>query len=154
MALDYRTQRPFAASYVIFRKGSKAAFVLRQNTRWMNGYYGLIAGKVENGESFTKAAIREAVEEAGVTLHPEQLRPVMLCHRRESDSQDDTWADMLFEVTEWKGEVVNAEPHMHEKIEWLDLDSLPDNVIPSLAAMLRAYRAGQIYYEYGFERSA
>lgn len=145
----YDTQRPYAASYVIFKRGNTAAFVLRQNTNWMNGYFGLIAGKVEDGESFTMAAIREAKEEAGITLALQQLRQVLVCHRN-SDNNSMIWVDTFFEVTDWEGEVTNAEPHMHAAVEWLDMDNLPDNVIPSLTAMLKAYRAGETYYEHNW----
>jgi 8-oxo-dGTP pyrophosphatase MutT (NUDIX family) len=145
----YDTQRPYAASYLIFRRGSQVAFVLRQHTSWMNDHYGLVSGKVESGESFTQAAIREAAEEAGVTLTPEQLTPVLVCHRNEPD-ENMVWVDMVYEVTDWSGELINAEPHMHAALDWLELDNLPDNVIPSVAAMLTAYQAGQTYLDYGW----
>ena len=147
MSNSYDTQRPYAASYVIFRKGNQAAFVLRQNTTWMNNRHGLIAGKVEHGESFVQAALREAQEEAGVALQPEQLRQVLVMHR---NSGDMTWVDVFFEVTEWEGEVINGEPHMHASLDWLDLTNLPDTIIPSLHVGLRAYVAGEQYCEYGW----
>ena len=150
MANHYDTQRPYVASYVLLKQGSKAAFVLRANTGWMNGYYGLASGKVENGESFTQAAIREAKEEVGVTITPNQLTPVMTCHRREL-GEEMTWVDLLFVATDWQGEVVNAEPDIHAKVEWFDLDNLPENVIPSLRYMLEQHRAGNTFCEYGWD---
>ena len=47
----YDTATPYLASFVIIRKEGKIAFVLRTNTGWMNGYYGLPSGKVEKVES-------------------------------------------------------------------------------------------------------
>ncbi len=141
---------PKAAAYVIFRDGNKIAFLLRANTSWMNDHYGLPAGKVEQHESFSSAAIREAREEVGVTLQPSQLLPVLFCHRQEPD-EDNSWVDMMFEVTSWDGELANAEPQVHAELTWLELDNLPSNVVPSLAAMLRAYRAGKSYFEYGWD---
>lgn len=151
--MTYDTQTPYAASYLIFKKDSKVAFLLRSNTSWMNNYYSLPSGKVEVGESFLQAAVRETKEEVGVDLRAEQLRPVLTCHRREMDGGNDgmVWVDVMFEVLEWKGELINAEPHMHGELAWLDLDNLPDNIIPSLRIMLEAYQAGQSYCEQGWE---
>jgi ADP-ribose pyrophosphatase YjhB (NUDIX family) len=146
---EYDTQKTYTASYVIFRKDNLVAFVLRAHTSWMNNHYGLPSGKVELGESFTRAAIREAKEEVGVKLSPEQLRQVLVCQRQEKDD-DQPWVDVFFEVTDWDGELINAELHMHSELAWFDLDNLPDNVIPSLSATLDAYRAGKTYFEYGW----
>jgi len=140
---------PYAASYVMLRRGNTVAFVLRQNTDWMNGYYGLTAGKVERGESFTQAAIREAKEEAGVVVTAQQLRQVLVCYRKENNATL-AWVDVVFEATEWNGEVTNAEPDLHSEIAWLDMDALPENVIPSLRAMLDQIKAGQTFCELGW----
>jgi len=150
MANLYDTAKPYAAAYVILRRENKVAFVFRTNTKWMNDKYSLPAGKVEIGESFLQAAIREAQEEVGIMVSAGQLTPVLTCHRREH-GETDAWVDVLFEATVWQGEVINAEPHLHGEVAWLDIDNLPDNVIPSLAAALQAYRAGKTYYEYGWE---
>ena len=64
----YDSARPYIACFVILRKGNKVAMVLRKNTGWMDGYYGLPAGKVEYFEHFTAGAAREAKEEAGVDI--------------------------------------------------------------------------------------
>ena len=138
---------PYAASYVMLRKENMVAFVLRSNTGWMDGHYSLTAGKVEGGESYTQAAIREAKEEAGVTVTAEQLRHVLTSHRLEGAS----WVDVVFEATEWSGEVVNAEPDVHSEIAWLDLENLPQNIPPSLRFMLDQIHAGNTYCEYGWD---
>lgn len=47
MIKGYDIETPYTAVYLVFRKNNKVAFVLRSNTDWMEGYYGLPAGKVE-----------------------------------------------------------------------------------------------------------
>lgn len=160
MALDefqkqekkYDTAAPYAACYVLLRdEQGRVAFVMRANTVWMNGYYGLPAGKVELGESMTAGAIREAKEEAGVDIEAADLRHVLTNYRREY-GESMCWVDVLFEVDKYKGEAHNAEPHMHSELAWLDLKALPDNVIPSLRHMLDKIVAGEHYAEYGWDQ--
>ena len=56
----YDTQTPHVACYAICVQDNKVALVLRENTAWMNGFYSLPAGKVENNERFLAGTIREA----------------------------------------------------------------------------------------------
>ncbi|MDL2363330.1 MAG: NUDIX domain-containing protein [Patescibacteria group bacterium] len=138
---------PHIAAYVIFRKEGKVAFVMRANTSWMNGYYGLPSGKVENDETFTQAAIREAKEEVGVNINPEDLKCVLIAHRK---SKDINWVDACFEASNWDGGLTNAEPHIHSELAWLDPNNLPENVIPSVRHYIGQISAGNSYTEFGW----
>ncbi len=149
--MSYDTAQPYIASYVIFRKDNKIAFVLRENTDWMSGYYGLPSGKVEKGEAFSAAAIRESKEEVGVTVDPTSLQHVLTVHRNEPSSKAAEWLDIYFEAKKWDGELYNAEPHVHSELTWLDLSNLPENVIPSVRASLEALQSGKNYFEYGWK---
>lgn len=146
--MKYATATPYIASYVILRREGKVAFVLRSNTSWMNGYYSLPAGKVENDESYVQAAVREAQEEVGVAVQPEHLRHIHTMHRREGSD----WVDVFFEAQVWQGEPYNAEPHVHSELAWLDEQALPDTVIPSLRIALEAVARGETFSEYGWDR--
>lgn len=146
---------PYAASYLIFRQAKKIAFLLRDNTPWMNGYYSLPSGKVDkkgkNGsESFISAGIHEGQEEVGAEIKPADLKHVLTMHRNASD-QDMTWVDVFFEVTAWEGELYNAEPQYHKSLDFFDPGQLPENVIPSIRFALDAIAAGQTYAQYGWE---
>lgn len=141
--------RPYVASCVFLKRDGNIAMVLRSNTAWMDGYYGLPGGKVEPGESFTQAAVREAEEEAGVTIKPEDLKPVLVNHRKTEDATE-AWIDVFFEAEIWEGEVINAEPDRHKTIEWFSPDDLPTNTIPVLHFALEQIKAGKTYCEYGW----
>lgn len=147
--MKFNTATPYIASYVLLKKENKVLFVHRNNTGWMDGKYGLAAGKVENGESFIEAAVREAKEEAGVTIKPVNLRYILTVHRKEDEKT--TWVDVFFEATEWTGKPYNAEPEVHTKIEWLDLNNLPKNIIPMLKFAFEQIKDGKTYAEYGWE---
>lgn len=114
----------------------------------MNGYYGLPSGKVEKNESFVAAAIREGLEEVGVIIKPKNLKYVHTMHRH---SQGMDWVDVYFEVADWQGNVVNAEPDMHSEVAWLDVNNFPENIIPPVRAALEAIECGEQYSEYGWE---
>jgi 8-oxo-dGTP diphosphatase len=147
----YNTARPYIACFVILRRGSKVAMVLRKNTGWMDGYYGLPAGKVNRHETFSQGAIREAKEESGVEISPADLTPVHVAHRYAQDSETYMdWVDMYFEAKKWIGEPYNAEPEKAESLDWLDLNNLPDNIVPAGRVALAAVAKGEIYSELGW----
>ena len=143
----YDSATPYIASFVILKQAGKTAFVLRANTRWMNGYYGLPSGKVEPGETYTQAAVREAKEEAGVDIEPQNLVFVHAAHRHGKDSE---WVDIYFEATQWQGKPYNAEPHKSSELAWLDSLALPNNTVPTVRAALMAIQSGQLYSEHGW----
>lgn len=146
--MKHDSATPYIAAFVIFRKGNKVAFLLRENTNWGDGYYGLPSGKVENDESFIMAAVREAKEEAGADLKLEDLRFVLAAHRKSTDS---FWVDILFEADNWQGDLYNAEPHKHGALEWFELDKLPDNIVPPVRHYLEQIAAGHYYTQYGWK---
>lgn len=145
--MKHDSATPYIAAFVIFRKGDKVAFLLRENTGWGDGYYGLPSGKVEHDETFIDAAIREIKEEVGIDLKPENLRHALTAHRK----SDLSWVDVLFEAESWQGELYNAEPHKHSALEWLDLNELPDNIVPPVRHYLEQIQAGKSYTQYGWK---
>ncbi|MCA9327569.1 NUDIX domain-containing protein, partial [Candidatus Saccharibacteria bacterium] len=128
---------------MLIERDGKYLFVLRSHTTWMNGYYGLPSGKVEKHEGFRAAAVREAKEEVGVVVEPEDLEFAVMAWRDAEDSQGDPdmeWCDVLFSVKRWAGEPYNAEPHLHDAIAWFSLDELPENTVPHIRLLLDAYQ--------------
>lgn len=117
----------------------------------MNGFYSLPAGKVEVGEPYTVAAVREAHEEIGVNIRNESLQHVLTMHRKEAEDTNNTWVDMFFEVSEYEGEPYNAESDVHSELAWLDPDNLPDNTIPMLRVAFDTIAKGEKYAEWGWD---
>ena len=146
----YDTSRPYAAAYLVVRRDNKVAFVLRSNTNWMNGHYGLPSGKVEKQESFTGAAVREGAEEIGIEVKPGNLKFVHAMQRSTQDENSE-WVDMFFEPIDYKGEPYNAEPDIHGELVWLDPSDLPENVVPSVKYALQQIEQGHLYSEFGWD---
>ena len=143
----YDIATPYTSVQLLFRHEGKVAFILREHTGWMNGYYALPGGKAEKYERFTATAVREAKEETGVDILPTNLRHVLTVHRKAPDS---LWVCIIFEVTRWKGELYNAEPHVHGELAWFELDKLPKNTLPTDRYFIAQIQAGQTYGEHGW----
>lgn len=145
--------RPYTACFTILRKDNKIAMVLRKNTGWMDNHYGLPAGKGEWFETFTTGASREAKEEAGVDIDLASLRFVHMAHRHGEDwttKKFMDWVDVYFEADKWSGEPFNAEEEKSERLDWLDLNDLPVNIVPAQRDALIQITKGKYYSEYGW----
>ncbi|MDQ7905973.1 NUDIX domain-containing protein [Phytohabitans sp. ZYX-F-186] len=117
---------------------------LREGTGYADGLWNLPSGKLELGEDAVSAVIREAREEVGVRLRPNELRMVATVHHRNTAGL--ARVGLAFAVAfdpARHGEPVNAEPHKCAKIEWVPADMLPSNTYPYTAACVRAYRQGE-----------
>lgn len=147
--MKYDTATPFIAAFVIFRKDNKIALLLRSNTGYRDGEYGLPSGKVDQGESYTQAAVREAKEEVAVDVKPDELQHVLTSHRQ-GDKDDTEWVDVIYEAKNWQGDLKNAEPHKHGELKWFDHNNLPDNTIPPIRHYLAEIKAGKTYTEWGW----
>ncbi|WP_032112647.1 NUDIX hydrolase [Candidatus Paracaedibacter symbiosus] len=135
--------------YVLFRQENSILLGLRQNTPWMNDWYGLVSGHVEENETVVQAAIREVYEEAGVILQPTDLKLSTVMYRK----MDRTNVDFFFVCDSWQGEIQNSEPDKCAGWSFFDKDALPDNTIDYLKiAINHCFNGGEcLFIEYGFE---
>lgn len=145
----YATATPYIASYLIFLKDDSIAFLLRGNTGYADGQYGLPSGKVEPNETYTECAIREAKEEVGATVLPQNIDPVLTVHRKGEDGT--FWVDIYYAVTEWDGELSNAEPDKHDELIWFKPQEFPTNIIPSVRHALQQIGLNNHYTEFGWK---
>lgn len=147
----YATQTPYLASFVILEnKEGKIALVLRTGTGWMDDHYGLPSGKVEVNEFFAHAAIREAKEEVGVEIEPEDLLYVMAQHYIEKEDPKNCWVNVFYKVKKWRGDPYNAEPDKHGELTWSSPDTLPNNMVPAVRHALEQIGEGKSYCEFNW----
>jgi len=142
--------RIIPAAYVILRRGDGILMQRRLNTGYEDGNYGLVSGHVEQGESYQGAVMREAKEEAGITVKPEDLRFVYLMHRKDK-GEDNERVDVFFLVEKWEGEVKNVEPDKCSDLSWFSVSNLPANTIPYIRTAIQNVEQGTFYSEYGWE---
>ena len=96
----------YGAVYLLFVRDGKILLLRRANTGYEDGKYSLVAGHADGGEFMTRAAVREAKEEAGVDIDPADLTMKLVMHRL----SDREYADFFFEIKKWSGEPQNMEP--------------------------------------------
>ncbi|MDP2631541.1 MAG: NUDIX domain-containing protein [Candidatus Uhrbacteria bacterium] len=140
--------RAIMAVYVILEnKDGEVLLLLRENTGYCDGQYGLPAGHVDGNEELLSAMRREALEEVGVRIGPEHLELVHTMHRYCGDHER---IDFFFKCTNWEGEPINAEPHKCGGIQWFDLRDLPEELIDYYRHMFECIERGENYSSFGW----
>lgn len=134
------------AVYLLLFRGSSTLLARRQNTGFEDGKYSLISGHVEAGETAHAAMVREAREEAVVTVLPEDLVLTHCMHRRSKDAR----IDLFFTVERWGGEPIIGEPEKCDDLRWFPLDELPEDTIPYIRTVIAHHRAGIRYSSVGW----
>jgi 8-oxo-dGTP diphosphatase len=137
------------ASYLVIKKDNQILLLKRKNTGYEDGNYSVIAGHLEPGESFTSTIIREAKEEANVTITPQDIVQIFVQHRKANENEPER-VDTYFIATSWQGTIENVEPHKCEELVWFDQDELPSNIIPCVKAALESINTHESYNEFGW----
>jgi 8-oxo-dGTP diphosphatase len=134
------------AVYLILRnKNNEYCLTRRFGTGYMDGHYSLPAGHLDGGESLKEAMIREAREEVGILVKPEDLKLVHISNNLVSDPER---IDFFFECAYWEDEVRICEPEKCDDILWVNLQSLPKNTITIVKTALLLSTQNQYYSEY------
>ena len=143
-----RFKAPVAVHLFLVQDG-QVLLLRRYNTGYFDGNYSVVAGHLDGGEEVRAAMIREAREEAGIEIAPEDIRVVGVMHRLSNDER----IDFFLTADRWSGEIRNMEPEKCDQLDWFDADTLPENVVPYVRKALANFRAGVWYDSFGFERS-
>lgn len=112
----------------------------RQGTGYYDGYYDLPGGHLEANEDIFDGMIREAKEEIGITIKREDMKILHIYHKYKRGM-----LKFVFKVCKYEGIPINNELDKCEKIEWIDLENLPENIVPSIKIELDNIKRG-IYY--------
>ena len=133
------------AVYALLMKDNKILLLRRFNTGWQDGNYGLPSGHLEADENLIEATLREMEEEVGVKSKKEDVEFVHTMHRKS------VYVDFYFLVKNWEGEVQNMEIDKCDDLSWFNLDSLPENIIPSVNLAIENYQKGIKFSEFQSE---
>lgn len=120
----------------------------RFNTGFMDGYYDVPGGHLDENETVRIGAARECMEEAGVTINPDDLALAHICHRMNPDKH--VYVDFFFTTEKWTGEPTNAEPDKSDHADWFPLDGLPEMINPHMGSSITNWHQGRFYSEFGW----
>jgi len=138
-----------AAVYVIPRRRDEILLFRRFNTGFGDGQYSFIAGHIEEGESVTDTAMREAKEEAGIDLQRADLDFGHILHRHSEDSL--VYFDFFFVVDGWDGDPAVMEAHRCDGMVWAPLKDLPANTLPYIRSVVdQIFTLGHRFSEHGW----
>ncbi len=129
------------AVFVLLLRGEETFLMRRANTGWADGMWTIPSGHVEKGESVIEAALKEAKEEAGVTIKPEDL---MFVH---THAVEDAYINFYFTTTKWEGEPYLAEPDKCNEVAWASLAAIPGDTIMQVRSLIKNMQEGTYFSE-------
>ncbi len=144
---EERYKLPVAVFLILVRDG-QVLLTRRQNTAWYDGSYDMASGHMEERESLADALCREAQEELGITVKPDDAAFVSVFHSFFPDDGKE-YMYFSFEVKRWEGEPKIGEPDKCDDVRWFALDDLPDNLTPGTRDLLKAYQSKLVFAESG-----
>ena len=115
----------------------------------MDGYWDVAAsGHLEEGESITQAAIREAKEEIGIDIGKSDIKFAGLYY---NNFKTITYCHTYFDVIDYKGTPRINEPDKCSELKWFNLNNLPHDMIEERRLSVLNYLNGIYFGEFGWE---
>ena len=133
-------------AHLILIDNGNLLLLKRENTGYEDGNYSIIAGHIDSNETARAAMSREAKEEAGLTIHPEDLSLCHVMHRM----ADDERISFFFTTEKWQGEPKNMETDKCSDLSWFRMDALPVNMVPYIREAIGNILRNEIYSEFGW----
>jgi 8-oxo-dGTP diphosphatase len=121
-------------------------FGRRAGTGYADGAFHPPSGHLEAEESVVEALRREAVEEIGVQIAPEDVEFAHIMHNSSSGGR----VAFFFQVRQWEGEPTNMEPDKCDALEWFAADALPADMIPYCREALGHISSGKSLSLFGW----
>ena len=142
----HRFTAPVAVHLFLICDG-RVLLLRRVNTGYEDGNYSVIAGHIDGGETLKDAMLREAREEAGIEIAPDDLDVAGVMHQIDPLEE---YIDFFLVARSWQGEIRNQEPHKCSELAWFPLDRLPPSVIPYVRQALDNHQRGVWFDTFGW----
>ena len=118
-----------SAVHMIIAKDGKILLQKRKGSKLWPGYYALPAGHIDEGENQYDALYREAVEELGIVIKPENITKSYVVLRRnyfEIDGKKlEPYIDYYFDIDGYEGIPSIMEEDKCDELVWASVEELP-----------------------------
>lgn len=138
-----------SAVHIFLMQEDRVLLMRRFNTGYEDGRYSVPAGHLDGDEPVTTAAVREAFEELGIVVLPDDLSVVHVMHRRVPESVDER-IDFFLRARTWEGRPTIKEPDKCDDLRWSPVTELPTTVIPYVRFALQSHGRDERYSEFGW----
>lgn len=114
--------------FVAIIKDGKVLLLRRANTGWIDGWYDLPAGHLEDQEGLKEGAARELYEEAGLSVKPKDLKLIHIYQNH--NNPEAPHYGYIFLAKKWEGEPRIMEKNKCDDIDFFPIDNLPKKISP------------------------
>lgn len=129
-----------SAVHMIIVRDNKILLQKRKGSKLWPGYYALPAGHIDDGENQYDALIREAHEELGINIDPENIINSYVVLRRNyfkiDGKQLEPYIDYYFEIYDYIGIPKIIEKNKCAELIWANINDLPEPFINYEGAFL------------------
>lgn len=110
--------------FVFSKDQAQVLLMLKNRPPWQKGKYNGPGGKVEAGETAIQCVAREVFEETNISIEEDAW--IYFAEITEGSNHIEFFATIS------SGYMLSIEQKTDEPIKWVDVDELPENIIPNL----------------------
>ena len=116
----------FCASGIIRNKNNQVLLTSRKNKNILNSYWEFPGGRLENGESFFQALIREVKEELNIKIIESEISPLIFIGHKYRNFH---LFMHVFTIKNWRGNLKSID---NENLKWRNVNYLKkDKILPA-----------------------
>ena len=145
MTKNNRFTLPAAAYLVLIQDGS--ILLAKRKGSWKAGWWSLVAGHIDGDETMKEAIVREAYEEVGLVIKPDDLDITCVMHRKAEDTE---YFDVFLQPTKWEGIPEIREPDKIADLQFFSIKDLPEMLLDYVKTAIDAGNEDISYIDYGW----